>query len=128
MAVLGPEQRHRPGGERERPPERGLQPDDLTPLTYGVIAAVDGNVVGRGDIAWSADGVTSTGRFRTDGLDLAAMQLRIEPRREWNQLFVDAWRILRDVFYEPGMHGQDWPAHWLELRGVQNAQSLLDKN
>jgi type IV secretion system protein VirB4 len=25
-------------------------------------------------------------------------------------------------------HGQDWPAHWLELRGVQNAQSLLDKN
>lgn len=48
--------------------------------------------------------------FDAGKLDLAAMQLRIEPRREWNQLFVDAWRILRDVFYEPGMHGQDWPA------------------
>lgn len=27
-----------------------------------------------------------------------------------------------------GKHGQDWPAHWLESRGVQNAASLLCQN
>ncbi|MGK6317963.1 intermembrane phospholipid transport protein YdbH family protein [Sphingomonas sp. DT-204] len=52
--------------------EKGLQPDDLTALTFGVIAAVNGRVSGRGDIAWSGEGVTSSGRFATDGTDLAA--------------------------------------------------------
>jgi hypothetical protein len=49
-----------------------LQPDALTPLTYGVIADVNGSVSGEGHIAWNAAGVTSTGVFRTAGTDLAA--------------------------------------------------------
>lgn len=48
-----------------------LQPDQLTRLTYGVIADVVGTVSGRGDIRWTADGVTSEGVFRTPGTDLA---------------------------------------------------------
>jgi len=52
--------------------EKGLQPDDLTPVTFGVIAEVNGRIEGRGDIAWDGEGVTSTGRFRTAGTDLAA--------------------------------------------------------
>jgi tricorn protease len=43
-------------------------------------------------------------------LALDKWELRIEPRREWRQLFVDGWRTLRDWFYEPAMHGQDWDA------------------
>jgi tricorn protease len=38
-------------------------------------------------------------------MDLSAMKLLIDPPREWNQEFTDGWRILRDWFYEPGMHG-----------------------
>ena len=52
--------------------EEGLRPDDLTPLTFGVIASVDGTVDGRGDIAWTSQGVTSSGRFRTGSMDFAA--------------------------------------------------------
>jgi tricorn protease len=48
--------------------------------------------------------------FDAGKLDLAHMQLRIEPTREWRQLYVDGWRILRDWFYDAGMHGQDWNA------------------
>ncbi len=48
--------------------------------------------------------------FAKGRLALERMELRIEPSREWNQMFVDAWRILRDWFYDPGMHGQDWNA------------------
>lgn len=49
-----------------------LQPDQLTPLTFGVIANVVGAVRGDGHINWTRDGVTSTGVFRTIGTDLAA--------------------------------------------------------
>ncbi|WP_260596766.1 YdbH domain-containing protein [Sphingomonas endolithica] len=49
-----------------------FQPDDLTPMTYGVIADVRGAISGDARIDWTAQGVTSTGTFRTDGLDLAA--------------------------------------------------------
>ncbi len=51
----------------------GLQPEELTRLTQGVIALVQGNLRGRGEINWNGDGeVTSTGEFTTDGLDFAA--------------------------------------------------------
>lgn len=49
-----------------------LQPDAITPLTFGVIADVKGKVTGEGRIAWDAGGVTSTGTFSTQGTDLAA--------------------------------------------------------
>jgi translocation and assembly module TamB len=49
-----------------------FQPEALTSLTIGVVASVQGAIAGRGDIAWNASGVTSTGRFRTNRLDFAA--------------------------------------------------------
>lgn len=51
---------------------KGFQPDDLTPLTFGVIADVNGRLSGEGEIDWTADGVSSTGTFRTAGIDFAA--------------------------------------------------------
>jgi hypothetical protein len=49
-----------------------FQPEELTPLTFGVVAEVEGSVSGEGRIAWNGEGVTSTGTFRTAGIDLAA--------------------------------------------------------
>lgn len=49
-----------------------LQPDALTPRTYGVISAVSGTVSGEGQLRWRGDTVTSTGSFRTQGASLAA--------------------------------------------------------
>ena len=43
-------------------------------------------------------------------LDTAGISVRIEPREEWKQVFDEAWRINRDYFYDPGMHGADWNA------------------
>ena len=34
----------------------------------------------------------------------------IEPREEWEQMFVEAWRLERDFLYVDNMHGVDWPA------------------
>jgi len=34
----------------------------------------------------------------------------VDPRAEWRQVFTDAWRLFRDFFYDPAMHGVDWDA------------------
>ena len=36
------------------------------------------------------------------------MTMTVDPSAEWHQMFNDAWRIERDYFYDPGMHGVDW--------------------
>lgn len=41
-------------------------------------------------------------------LDLSGLEMKIDPRKEWNQVFVDGWRILRDYFYVYNIHGVDW--------------------
>jgi hypothetical protein len=51
---------------------RTLQPEMLTTTTLGVIANVVGTVTGSGEIRWDPKGVTSSGRFLTDSLDMAA--------------------------------------------------------
>ena len=38
------------------------------------------------------------------------LTVRIDPRAEWQQIYDEVWRINRDYFYDPGMHGADWPA------------------
>ena len=41
-------------------------------------------------------------------LRVAEMQTMVDPAAEWKQIFADAWRIERDYFYDPGMHGVNW--------------------
>ncbi|HYI12412.1 MAG TPA: PDZ domain-containing protein [Thermoanaerobaculia bacterium] len=41
-------------------------------------------------------------------LKLDNMEMRVDPKAEWAQQFNDAWRILRDWFYDPNMHGLNW--------------------
>ncbi|MBK9374423.1 MAG: PD40 domain-containing protein [Holophagales bacterium] len=43
-------------------------------------------------------------------LKLDAVQVRVDPRAEWPQILDEVWRINRDWFYDPGMHGRDWKA------------------
>jgi tricorn protease len=43
-------------------------------------------------------------------LNVAGIEVRIDPRAEWEQIFHEAWRINRDYFYDPNMHGADWAA------------------
>jgi tricorn protease len=38
------------------------------------------------------------------------LEMTVDPRAEWKQLFNDAWRFERDFFYDPNMHGVDWNA------------------
>ncbi|MBI1850638.1 MAG: PD40 domain-containing protein [Planctomycetes bacterium] len=44
------------------------------------------------------------GKIETGGL-----RAKIDPLVEWREVFDEAWRQERDFFYDPGMHGLDWP-------------------
>ncbi|HVI45001.1 MAG TPA: PDZ domain-containing protein [Chitinophaga sp.] len=41
-------------------------------------------------------------------LRVEEMEMMLDPVQEWRQLFLDAWRIERDFFYDPNMHGVNW--------------------
>jgi tricorn protease len=45
-----------------------------------------------------------------DPLDLADLKVTLDRHAEWRQIFIEAWRQMRDFFYAPNMHGVDWPA------------------
>ncbi|OHB64737.1 MAG: hypothetical protein A2Y76_11000 [Planctomycetes bacterium RBG_13_60_9] len=60
--------------------------------TYGIVDVGENKKVGDGKIA-------------SDGL-----KAWINPQEEWRQIFTEAWRIERDYFYDPNMHGVDWEA------------------
>ena len=38
-------------------------------------------------------------------LKLDAIAVRVDPRAEWPEIFDEAWRVNRDYFYDPKMHG-----------------------
>ena len=44
-------------------------------------------------------------------VNLAALKFSFLPRESWRQMFTDAWRLHRDYFYDPAMHGVDWKAN-----------------
>ncbi len=43
-------------------------------------------------------------------LNVADLQVKIDPVAEWPNILDEAWRVNRDYFYDPGMHGTDWNA------------------
>ncbi len=40
-------------------------------------------------------------------LDLSSMRMKVDPAKEWKQIFREAWRYQRDYFYVDNVHGLD---------------------
>ncbi len=51
-------------------------------------------------------------------LDLSHLRLMVDPRAEWAEMFDNAWRLERDLFFSPVMNGQDW-------KGVHDSYAKL---
>jgi len=43
-------------------------------------------------------------------IDLSGMKVWVKMHEEWKQIYDEAWRQMRDFFYDPNMHGIDWQA------------------
>lgn len=82
----------------------------LEPLDGYIISADGKKILCLGGGAWSivpTEGKVQAGKGR---LNMDEIEVRIDPRAEWTQIFNEAWRINRDYFYDPNMHGCDWKA------------------
>ncbi len=44
-------------------------------------------------------------------LNLSGLEVRLDHQAEWKQIYNECWRQMRDFFYDPGMHGVNWPAN-----------------
>ena len=65
-------------------------------------------------------GVVSTERPGVkvgDGpINLASLEMRVDPRAEWEQIFRETWRVQREYFYDAKMHGANWQAVYDKYR------------
>ena len=43
-------------------------------------------------------------------LKLKGLDMQLDRHAEWNQIYNEAWRQMRDFFYAPNMNGVDWKA------------------
>ncbi len=43
-----------------------------------------------------------------DFLKISGMEMKLDRHAEWEQIFNESWRQMRDFFYAPNMHGVDW--------------------
>jgi len=53
---------------------------------------------------------SSAKNSKGETINLSDLKMWFDPRAEWKQIFNEAWRMERDFYYEPGMHGIDWKA------------------
>jgi tricorn protease len=57
------------------------------------------------------------------------LEMQIDPRAEWKQIFSEAWRLNRDFFYDPNIHGLDWSALRMQYgRLLDDAVTRWDVN
>jgi tricorn protease len=68
-------------------------------------------LVHKGDGLYVVDAEPSeVSKLDDHAVDLGGWTFAIDVREDWRQIFIDAWRLERDYFYDPGMHGLDWEA------------------
>ncbi|HEY3384617.1 MAG TPA: PDZ domain-containing protein [Vicinamibacterales bacterium] len=85
--------------------------ETLLPEVATYVISADGKkILYRSGTTWAtgpAKGKIEPGQGR---MNVEAIEVKVEPRAEWPQIFEEAWRINRDYFYDPTMHGVDWAA------------------
>jgi tricorn protease len=55
-------------------------------------------------------GMAATGQKPTPEsmINTSLLQVKTSPKEEWKNIFNEAWRVNRDYFYDPNMHGVNW--------------------
>ena len=73
---------------------------------------------------------SASGSLANHEVDLSGWTFSIDVAADWRQIFIDAWRLERDYFYDPGMHGLAWDVvleKYLELVGRVTTRAELNQ-
>ena len=70
-----------------------------------------------GGASWGVVSTERPGVKVGDGpINVANLEMRVDPRAEWQQIFRETWRIQREYFYDAKMHGANWQAVYDKYR------------
>jgi tricorn protease len=53
-------------------------------------------------------GISEPSDLAKSKINLSNWTFSIDPKEEWRQMFIESWRLERDYFYDPQMHGVDY--------------------
>lgn len=67
-------------------------------------------VVAKDGALWVIDARTAPATLPEKAVDLSGMVAELDPREEWRQMYLEAWRNMRDFHWDPAMGGLDWAA------------------
>jgi tricorn protease len=59
---------------------------------------------------WGIVGTDTPAKVGDGPLNVAQLEMRVDPRAEWADIFRETWRIQREYFYDPKMQGANWKA------------------
>ena len=71
------------------------------------LAAKGEKMLWKADQKWFIGAADKAPKAGEGALKMDAMEVWVEPRAEWRQMFREVWRIERDFFYDPHYHGLD---------------------
>ena len=70
-----------------------------------------------GGASWGVVSTERPGVKVGDGpINVAGLEMRVDPRAEWEQIFRETWRVQREYFYDAKMHGANWQAIYDKYR------------
>jgi tricorn protease len=82
----------------------------VTDLSWYLLAAGGKKMLYlKGDSWWVVDAGEKPAPGKAP-VALNDIQVKVDPAAEWAEIFDEAWRVSRDYFYDPNMHGVDWLA------------------
>ncbi|MEZ5346977.1 MAG: PDZ domain-containing protein, partial [Pyrinomonadaceae bacterium] len=59
---------------------------------------------------WGIVGTDAPAKVGDGGINVSQLEMKVDPKAEWANIFRETWRIQREFFYDPKMQGQDWDA------------------
>ena len=59
---------------------------------------------------WGIVGTEAPAKVGDGALNVSGLEMKVDPRAEWANIFKETWRIQREFFYDSKMHGADWNA------------------
>jgi tricorn protease len=75
---------------------------------YTVAAGGKKMLVTTGESAFAIVDLPSTKLEIKDRLDLGDLKVDLDRQAEWDQIYRECWRQMRDFMFDPNLHGVDW--------------------
>ena len=80
----------------------------LTPIQMYALSVDGKKLLYKSGNTWGIVDASTPAKIGDGSLNTSGIQIKIDPRKEWHQIYREAWRYQRDYLYVKNVHGADW--------------------